>query len=388
MYEKLYGGYLDPRYSMEDSEDWTYVVGMGVTSTASLGNSPRVHGTRSLGFYLTGSETVTASSPMRTEFTEATGVGLLTYASDDTTTVGATLRLYTNRQSSTRPAWFEFSWVPSAPEGGGFYRYDDPGATTYGTALYGGLDQSIKFGDWAVVVIPKESFEVHGTPNWSQIAEVSIEINSDNPIEVFVDGISAWTELDGESCAANQFIWRLPEYHHDQDFNDRLATAAGYALDALTASLADLAPADAGARNLEIWEAALDIPSGGVGLSVEERRSTILAVLSRAQTTGEFEAALSLGVGAPVRVVENHPAYSLSVYAPISSSDEGRVKRLQMICDRLRPAHLGVTYHFPTASVGANGQLTSNLVAGQWLSPTLITGQEDATLADANAIVT
>lgn len=386
MYEKLYGGYLDPRYSMEDSEDWTYVVGMGVTSTASLGNSPRVHGTRSLGFYLTGSETVTASSPMRAEFTEATGVGLLTYATDDTTTVGATLRLYTNLESSTRPAWFEFSWIPSAPEGGGFYRYGDLG-TTYGTALYG-FDQNIEFGDWAIVVIPKESFEVHGTPNWSEITEVSLEITSDDPIEVFVDGISAWTELDGASCAANQFIWRLPEYHHDQDFNDSLATAAGYALDALTSSLTDLAPAAVSARNVETWEAALDIPSGSVGLSVEERRNVVLAVLSRAQSPAEFEAALSLGVGVPVRVVENYAAYSLAVYAPISSSDEARVKRLQMICDRLRPAHLGVTYHFPTASVGANGQLTSNLVAGQWLSPTLITGQEDATLADANAIVT
>jgi hypothetical protein len=386
MYEKLIGGYLSTRYAMSGNEEWQRDLDLSDAGTEiDLVVQPHVEGSRSLRIILEGAKTIVVRSEMASDFSDTPdlqngGVGLLTYVVATEHSALATLRMYTDQPSELggRSSWFEFSWPIATQSGGGFYAYG--GVTSlYGLAKYG-YNQNVDYGDWNIVTIPHSSFTLHGTPSWGDISAVELELVSDGSITAFVDGISSWHRLTGSYANANQFISVLPEYHRDQDYNDVIATAAGYSLDALRQML-DLEVLSTAQHSLEIWEDAMGLPRFPLLWSRAKRRDFMLAINSRPRTKVELERALSLGMGRNILVVEDFADSSIEVvssFAPESNSAE----LLRVLVSRLKPAHLGVRYALE------EGGLAPPVIPGTPLNSLRLHSDESMTTSDAASITT
>ena len=372
-YTNLRGGYLTPQYLMRRCEQWS---GTGVT----LADYPVLQGSYSLSLLTASATTITATGEYPSNFTEFDGVGLVTYTPDATPLATAHLRVYTAANAPEH--YYEFEWAPSSISGSGTDLYAsglywDPVALT--GARYG-YDESINFGDWVVLLIPKASFVAHGTPSWGSVQEIQIELTTTAAAQLFVDGVSGWTDLPVEEASANSMISNLPEYHWDQEFNDAVMQGAGYELDALSTTIEQSLPQSIPAladRQLDRHESAMGLTVEPPGKGVEERRNLVKALISMPVTLTEVEAALSMASGVDVSVHQNYASYSVDVTIPLDQIPYG----IYSACHRLIPAHLGVALYYDTFYAGD--------VAGGDLGPYFVDAVgESMTAGNSNGVQT
>jgi hypothetical protein len=350
-YTNLRGGYLTPQYLMRRNEQWS---GSGVT----LATYPTLQGSYSLSLLSNAAATIIGTSTYPSDLTDFDGVGFVTYTPDATPFATAHLRIYTDMTEEEH--YYEFEWAPSSISGSG--------TDLYGTGLYWdpvaltgakyGYDESINFGDWAVLLIPKASFTIHGTPSWGSIEGIQIQLETTAAAQIFIDGISGWTDLSPSEASANSMISNLPEYHWDQEFNDSIMQGAGYELDALSTTLEQSLPQSIPAladRQLDRHEEAMGLPVEPVGWGVMRRRNLVKGLLSMPVTVSEMESALSLATSVAVTVHENYAAYSVDVVIPLAVVPFSAYSA----CHRLIPAHLGVALSYDTFYAGdlAGGNL-------------------------------
>lgn len=374
MYESLRGGYLVPLYLVRRSEAWD--AGLIVTY-------PRIQGDYALRVFTTAAETVNAVSEYATNMSDYYGVGLVTYSPDATPLSLATIRFYTTFNQVDSESYYEFQWSPSALSGTGTDQY---GAGEYGVAKYG-YDQSIDFGDWYILTVPKSSFQVVGTPSWGRIEAVEIILETSAAAEIFFDAISGWVELPAEEASANQMMSNLPEYHWDQNFNDVIVQEVGYELDAIDANILESLPQSIPAlssRMLERLESTLSITPNPTMLTDVQRRRFIQALLSQPVTLAEMRQALSAAADAPVTLVEHLPSYTVYVTAAINPADMpgSTASRLFVACQRLLPAHLAVRIDYDSFIAGD--------LAGEGISTYYLDGgsSADLTVTDSSGTVT
>lgn len=375
MYESLVGGYLVPLYLVRRSEAWS--GGLIVTY-------PRIQGDFALRMATLSAGTATASSEYAVNMTDFYGVGLVTYSPDATPLSLATIRFYTTYNDADGPPhYYQFQWSPSATSGTGTDQY---GSGAYGVAKYG-YDQSIEFGDWYILTVPKTSFEAVGTPSWGRIEAVEIILDTTAAGEIFFDAVSGWVQLETEEASANQLISNLPEYHWDQGFNDAIAQEVGYELDALDANVLESLPQSVpslSSRMLYRLEEVLGLTPNPTQLTDVQRRGFIQALLSQPVTLAEMTTALSRACGAAISLIEHTPSYTVYVTAPINPADVpgSTAPALFVACKRLLPAHLGIRIDYDTFIAGD--------LAGDGVGTYYLDGGStaDLTLTDSTGTVT